>query len=546
MWLLFMVDKLKRLVHNNIFVVFVISVYFFLLQNTAVWNNVFNIYESNPDLPIVFKILAPIALFLIFFAIFTILLSYKYVLKPAFVFLFLTNSLAYYSSVNYSVVFDFYMIVNIFETNHGEALAYLSWSLVGYFVLYGLLPSAILIWYKVEYPKSWLHSLLIRSGFVTTTLVIVIAIVLPFFQQFSFVGRNNKSINALFLPMSYVFNTLRYAKERVFPEKIEYISLGDDAKVVKTSDKPILLVLVLGETARAKNYSDIAYKRDTNQYTKKQGIITFNNVFSCGTATAISVPCMFSKLTRSQYDSRVAENSDNLLDILAKAGDNVVWLENNSSCKGVCKNVPTYVPKSDKYCTGSVCLDGVLLDEIKPHAQNLTKDTVIVVHLLGSHGPNYYKRYPQEFRNFTPDCSRNDVENCSIEEVINAYDNTILYTDYIISKLIEQEIIANADHYNSMLLYVSDHGESLGELGMYLHGSPYLLAPDEQKHIPMQFYISDQVAQNLNIDKNCLAKTVKFENLTHDNLFHTVLGLMKVQTKAYEQDLDAFAKCMLK
>ena len=99
------------------------------------------------------------------------------------------------------------------------------------------------------------------------------------------------------------------------------------------------------------NYQYNGYDRPTNQYTMSQNVLSFGDVESCGTATAVSVPCMFSNMNRDNYNSVVAKNSDGVLDIVQRAGLNVFWLDNDFGCKGACKNVPTYEynPKTPEY-----------------------------------------------------------------------------------------------------------------------------------------------------------------------------------------------------
>jgi lipid A ethanolaminephosphotransferase len=162
-----------------------------------------------------------------------------------------------------------------------------------------------------------------------------------------------------------------------------------------------------------------------------------------------------------------------------------------------------------------------------------------VIHQLGSHGPAYYLRYPEKFRRFTPDCRTAELGNCSPEEIVNAYDNSILYTDYIVSTVIDMLKAREAKMAGSMI-YMSDHGESLGENELYLHGAPYFIAPSQQTHIPFVLWTGKETRAG--IDQPCLKATAG-EPRSHDNLFHTVLGLMNVATEVYDPALDALAAC---
>ena len=140
-----------------------------------------------------------------------------------------------------------------------------------------------------------------------------------------------------------------------------------------------------------------------------------------------------------------------------------------------------------------------------------------------------------------PECATNQVQDCPREQIINAYDNSILYTDYFLSQVIHF-LQKNSSQYNTVLLYMSDHGESLGENGIYLHGLPYKIAPDTQIHIPFIMWLSPEFASNFNIDTACL-KQHSNEAYSHDNLFHSVLGMLDIQTGEYDAELDIFNRC---
>lgn len=543
-----MFNKLRKLFkeQNYLLLVSEITLVFFLFYNKTFLSNVITMFESNPDLTLSFKILSCLSLVCLLMAIFVILFSYKYVLKPAFCLLFFVSSFASYSVDKYGIMFDTAMIQNVVETNVAEAKSYLSWSFFEYFFLLGILPSIILFKVKVSYPKSILRSFLYRISYFLALLLVGSAIVLGNYQQFSFIGRENRSIHRQFIPVAYIGSSIQYVKRKYFTKQKPYVFLGDDARLKSTTDKPKLFFLVVGETSRAKNQSALGYHRDTNKYTKTEKVFNFKNVSSCATATATSLPCMFSDLTRDTYTDSDRDTRDNALDIIKKAGADVIWLENDGGCKGGCDRIKNETVGQDaKKCNGEgdTCYDEVFLE----YANNIANtapdtDTLVVFHLIGSHGPKYYERYPDNFRVFTPDCNRADVENCKVEEVINSYDNTVLYTDYVIFQLIE----ILEEHFNERdvaLLYISDHGESLGEKGLYLHGTPYALAPDEQTKIPMQLWLPRITAEDLKIDRACLDIYTKEAKLSHDNLFHTLLGLMQVITKEYDENQDALKKC---
>lgn len=299
---------------------------------------------------------------------------------------------------------------------------------------------------------------------------------------------------------------------------------------------------MVGETARAKNFAYQGYKRSTNLYTQKHNVTYFNNVASCGTATAVSVPCMFSLQTQDNFDRLAADNQQNLIDLAQQAGSDVLWVDNNSGCKNVCTRVVNIdiPPNPSALCDGKYCFDEALLASLKRKLANLSQaNTVIVLHMMGSHGPTYFKRYPEKFKQFTPTCDRSDIQNCSLDELVNTYDNTIAYSDFVNAQVIDQlKMLPN--NIDKQFLYVSDHGESLGEAGAYLHGFPYSFAPSTQTHVPLYIWADEH---NQRITNTCLANLDTTAARSHNNIFHTLLNLIGIKSKTYQASLDLLASC---
>lgn len=542
--------KLKRFLsinpHHYLFVTLIISLFFTTVSNIALWRHFYKIVTNGDNLSLSFIITAPITIFLLMYAIFLILFSWKFVLKPACTLLFISCAGATYAAIQYGIIFDSDMLTNFLETNLNEAKSYISLYSIGAILILGVIPSILLWRFKVYYP-NFIKSQLQRIAVTALVLVIAGISVIIYYQQYSFIGRNNRTLNKEILPVSYVHTTINYVKHRYFEKEMPYVAMGENAHKVTTTSKPKLMFLVLGETARAQNFSALGYNRNTNFYTNKENVISFANVSSCGTSTAYSVPCMFSNMPRKKYTAKRAENREGILDVLQKAGVNITWLDNDSGCKGVCDRVKNIrIEPTDKvHCDGSTCKDEIFLNYAKKLSENVKEDTLIAFHLIGSHGPRYYERYPKKFRKYTPDCNRPDVENCSLEEVRNAYDNTIAYTDYVIYELInilETHMKTN----DTMLLYISDHGESLGENNLYLHGTPYAIAPKEQTRIPMQLWIPDKSADSMRLNKKCISEKAKLLNFSHDNFFHSLMGLLQVRSAEYRKNLDIFSSCFTK
>ena len=204
-------------------------------------------------------------------------------------------------------------------------------------------------------------------------------------------------------------------------------------------------------------------------------------------------------------------------------------------------------------CDGSSCYDQVLVNKLsaklKQDVENQTSsgknslnNQMIALHTMGSHGPTYWKRYPENMQRFSPACSRSDIENCTDEEIVNVYDNTLAYTDYILAETIKV-LQQYQDKYNVSLVYLSDHGESLGENGMYLHGTPYAFAPKEQTHIPWFMWLPQDYTQAKGMDRQCLVNLAQTGTFSHDNLFHSLLGLYGVATSVHDPKLDITTAC---
>lgn len=538
--------SIKNKINANQLVILV-GLYMTFILNIPFLSRVYDAIVTQEIYNLPFLISVPFLL-LSLVIIFLTLFSIKYVLKAALIFLTIYSSLLFYSTLTYGIVFDYGMLQNIFETNSAEAFSYFNLYAMFFIFFTGILPSLIIAQFKITY-KPLLPELFSRLKVLLPALLMLFIIAFVYYSNYAAVGRNNRGVEKYLIPFQSVASTIHYVKKKHFSRPLTF-SLIDSAPVLKITESTerTVTVLVVGETARAKNYSLNGYEKNTNRHTENLPLISFKNVFSCGTATAVSVPCMFSAMTKHSYDDREVSYQQNLLDISKLAGMDVLWIDNSDGCKGVCNRVPTMKidPKSDNpLCDNVYCFDMALLAPFKEklHSSN-AQDTLIVLHLIGSHGPTYYRRYPDEHKAFTPDCPRSDIQNCSEEELVNTYDNTITYSDFVLSKVISELSQYNEDNtsvskrINTSVLYISDHGESLGEAGAYLHGFPYSLAPVEQIHIPMLFW-SNYIETS---SDSCLSNLA--DNLySHDNLFHTMLGLVNIDSKAYIQDLDIFSAC---
>ncbi len=488
----------------------------------------------------------PVVLFSAWLIIFSII-NLPLLRKPLVMLLIIGCAGANYFMYSYGVVIDTNMMVNVFETNQQEALTLVTPKLVIWLILAGVVP-ALLVGTMTITPGKWWYSLLVRGLSILGAIALILLIASVFYKDYASLFRNTNGIAKLVIPPNYISAIGNYSKDKWFSANKTLTRLGEDAKkgpLLTQSTKKTVVVLVVGETSRAQNYSLGGYSRETNPQLKQQGVVWFNNATSCGTETAVSVPCMFSNMTRQNYSANTARYTEGVLDVLKHAGINVLWRENDGGCKGACSRVNftdmTRWQLKD-LCKNGSCLDEAELYRLDNVLDGLQRDSVIVLHIMGSHGPAYYQRYPAQFRRFTPTCDTNQIEDCDRQSLVNTYDNTILYTDDIVSRTIDK-LRARQGQMNTALVYLSDHGESLGESGMYLHGTPRMLAPQEQIRIPFLFWLSDGYANQFSLSKTCLQKEAASRDISQDNLFDTLLGMMDVKTKVYRPNLDVTQPC---
>lgn len=477
------------------------------------------------------------------------LVAWRFLQKPAFALVLVLAAAAAYFIDSYGVVVDRHALQSVLETTPREGAQWLSWTMLVYVAVLGVAPAVALWWVKVEY-RAWPRELLSRALLMLGALAMIGLAILPFSREMASTARNHAQLRHLATPAN-LFNAVRgYVKHSAPAAPVVVSPLGRDVRAGSrpAGDKPRLLVLVIGESARASSFSLGGYARDTNRELAKLDLAYFGNVSSCGTNTATSLPCLFSHLGRSGYSESKAKSSENLLDVLAHAGFEVEWEDNNTGSKRIAiRNREEDMADlgATDLCDAEGCLDELLVrhlgEELRPTDVDATRDKVYVLHMIGSHGPAYFKRYPKAFERFTPTCDSVALQACTPGQIRNSYDNTIAYTDHILARLVKL-LQDNAGQRTSALLYVSDHGESTGERGMYLHGAPYLLAPAEQTKVPMLLWTSAPFREWRGLDAGCAAAR-RDAPISHDHFFHTVLGLLDLRTAVYRPELDALAGC---
>jgi lipid A ethanolaminephosphotransferase len=475
-----------------------------------------------------------------------LLIPTRPLLKAVTAFLFVAASVGAYFADTYGVSIDTETIRNLFETDAREAIGLFSLRSVFYVSVLGLAPAVLIVRMRLA-KLSLKQHLLQRAAFVAAFAVLVAVSFASLSAHYASFLREHKGVRYLVTPANVVHGTSAYVSQaNLGPVDSQLLDLEAPVRRIAaaSSPRPLLMFLVIGETARSQNFQLGGYARPTNPELSRRDVQYFSNVSSCGTSTAISLPCMFSGLGRAAFDVARAQRNTNLLDALASGGFRVQWRENNSGCKGICARVESIdytLRRDDKLCTKSGCYDEVMLTGLEQELAAVNRDTVVVFHQAGSHGPAYSERYPKHFETFSPACQGNELSRCKVEHVVNAYDNSIVYTDHNLARQIDllRSISAAAD---SILIYVSDHGESLGERGMYLHGAPFTLAPAEQTRVPFVLWMSEGYRKRFAVSEACLGAKGQ-QGFSHDHLYHSVLGALGVSTARYQPAMDMFHEC---
>lgn len=520
-----------------------IALFWVLFANQSLFSAFVEIYPFSSNRGFFFAVAV-----LLFASILLLLslLTFHRILKPTLILLLLVSASTAYFMDSYHTVIDDSMITNVVKTDLAEAMDLLSWKLALYLLLLGVLPSWFVL--KVNLPHvSWKKAWLQRIGVFAGSLLIATAALFSYSDQFSSFIREHKSVRFFANPGYSLYSVGKFVGTAYASQTQTLQPIGLDAQQVGAEgERRKLVVMVVGETARAMNWQLNGYGRETTPQLAKiramGQLANFTDVTSCGTSTAISVPCMFSYLGEEDFSRSKAAAQENVLDILQRVGVNILWLDNNSDSKGVALRVPYQNFKSDR--TNPICdiecRDHGMLAPLSEYvarlvSENNSGDILIVLHAMGNHGPAYYKRSPAAYKAFMPECETNELAQCNSEQLFNTYDNALRYTDDFLAKTIEW--LQQYPQFETAMVYASDHGESLGEHGVYLHGLPNFMAPTEQRKVPAVVWMSD--AQS---DKFISAMSKQDSATSHDALFHSLLGLMDVKTQWYDASQDWFAK----
>jgi len=521
-----------------------------LVGNLALWRDLDRL-ATGPGRTVVFA--GTFVVVLAALAALMLLTAWGRWMKPLWIAILVAAGVAQHFMLTYGVVMDTAMLANTMQTNPREAGDLLGWTFFANMAVVIAVPVFLILLVPVR-RTPWWQQVWRNAAWFGVALALGLAATFAMYSRLAPLVRNNMHLRYIVNPIAGFTSAAtvtfgsRFRRSGALVPISAGVALGPS---YANATKPPLLVLVIGETARADHFSLNGYARETNPELARAGVFSFRDVRSCGTDTRDSLPCMLSPLGKAEFEKRKAEH-ENLLDLLHAAGLAVLWLDNQAGCKEVCNRVPVAstadLPAETlaRLCSAGECLDDALLvglDEriARLPAERRAKGIVLALHQMGSHGPAYYKRSPPALKRFLPECTNTTLGQCDPQQLVNAYDNTIVATDRFLAETIAW-LKGRSGDYAPALLYMSDHGESLGEHGIFLHGLPYAFAPDVQKQVPFIAWFGADLAARRGLDTACIGRLLDTP-YTHDNLYHSALGLLDVTTPTYRRELDTFAPC---
>jgi len=534
-----LLPALRRAVIGQTALTLLVAVYLMTVLNVGFWGRMIGIFGDRPVQFLLFTVAI--------FALTVLTLEFfgpGRLQRPMAALLILMAAGASYYERTFGVLIDREMVRNVFETTVTESRHLITPGAALWIGLTGGLPAALVFWPRVLRVGRW-HQFWRWPLGVTLAFAALLGSLFADFQTFSAILRERQDLMASYQPGATIAALAKYGKQQWKAEAGVVERIGTDARpgpFLAAVEKPVLLVIFAGETARAQNWGLNGYVRDTTPGLAARGVVNFADVSACGTSTAVSLPCMFSPLTQEGYSRNAFLAQENLLDVLARAGFDLRWLDNNTGDQRIATRTgweqvdATLAPDVCK----EECTDDVFLPVIEATLASMTRNTVLVLHMIGNHGPAYFLRYPPDRAIFTPDCRSVEFARCTREEIVNAYDNAMLHTDHVLSATIDR--LAASDRVLGAMLYVSDHGESLGESGLFLHAAPMFMAPETQTKVPMALWMAPAFREAMGLDDACLRDAAD-ASVSHDNLFSSVLGLLDVTTQARDPALDIAEGC---
>lgn len=520
-------NPVRQLFSPQISLIWAVTLWLMLFGNQALLSRLWQLYP--PGMHQTGLLISLVLFFTLATAVWLLLIAHGRMARWLLPITLIISAAAGFYMHEYGIIIDTVMLDNLLQTDSKEISGLFSWEMVSYLGVFGLLPA---LWVFFKAPASCFvrERLSMRLLHISLLLVLMVGCVLPQSAGVASFVREHKLVRMYANPTFVHYSLIKWVSQQLrLPESSAIADVAKDAKRMVTGGKHELIIVVVGETARYDRFSLNGYHKLTNPRLAQEHVVSFSQVSSCGTSTGVSVPCMFSVLGRREYSEDKAKHMENALDVLKDHGVSVLWRDNNSDSKGVAIRMPYedyQTPTRNTVCDSGECRDVGMLKGLEDVvAGHQDQDMLIVLHQMGNHGPEYYRRYPKAFEKFTPACHKSDLSQCSKEEIDNAYDNAILYTDYFLSEVIS--FLKQYDHSReTAMLYVADHGESLGEHGIYLHAAPYMIAPKEQTHVPAILWLGQHFDYQL-------SQIQPYANypLSHDDLFCTLLTAYELKSE---------------
>lgn len=426
---------------------------------------------------------------------------------------FILNSVSIYFINTYDVMLDDTMMSNVFNTNYAEATSYTSWAAILYLLFMGIVPCVLLFLIKIKY-GSWKKF----GKSVGISLLIVLVLAFANATNWTWIDRHAPVVGSLLLPWSYIVNTVRLKVHEAELNR-EEIKLPD--ATIATDSKDVV-VLVIGESARRDHFSLYGYNKNTNPLLSQVQGLKYYKADSYATYTTAGVKAILEHTpTDDLYEP--------LPNYLYRSGVDVQWRSTNWGEPPLHIEKMKFGSNVTNECQGENCnYDESLIYGLKEHILESGKNKVLIIlHSSTSHGPSYNEKYPKEFEIFSPVCDNVELSKCTHNELLNAYDNTIIYTDYLLSKIISD--LKELTDWNSTMIFVSDHGESLGEKNLYMHGVPISMAPKEQYEIPFIVWSSNPDVRYKDYDK-----------VTQHHVFHSILKFLGIESPVYDEKMNLY------
>ena len=504
----------------------VVSIGTLLLYNIPFFNYVAgNNNESVGGKIFLLASLVIIMLVLNFMMTYLVMFLIRIVGRILLAILSLINATAVYFIYTYSVIIDATTIENVFNTRYSEASGFFSWSLWLYIIVFGLLPALYCLLQPVVFGKAKKMGICCGSS-----LAIVLVVALLNFNQTLWISQHDTELGGLLQPWSYLANTFRVISSQ-HDEQVEEIKLPD-GKI--TDNEKAVVVLVIGESARKANFQLYGYQRDTNPLLSKQKGLKVYQATSCATYTTAGAKAILEPI-----------NSDDLYELLPnyafRTGVDVSWRTSNWGEPPI--HIDEYLTDDELgvlYPDENEVYDAILFKGLRERIESSQKNKVLIIlHTSTSHGPKYADKYPKEFEVYKPVAKNVEEGEKNVGMLINAYDNTIRYTDFLLNNLINT--LRSMSDWNSAIIFISDHGESLGENKMFMHGLPMKLAPKVQYEIPFLVWTSDNFRNYKRTSSEQDAPKGELPAVLEQHyIFHSVLNLLSIQSPAYNKDYDIF------